>query len=131
MFGSKPTCQQRPFAAPIALALLATAFSFPARAQRAPDACRAPARSPLSMARKLTVRDVPDFGEATPMLYRGALPSKEGFRSLAKIGINIVVDLRGSRESERRLVNSLGMQNVARPWQRYHPRDKPSQGFSC
>src|ERR1700674_4563980 len=43
--------------------------------------------------------NLPNFGEATTTLYRGGQPSKRGFRILAKMGVNIVVDLRGSRDS--------------------------------
>src|SRR6266853_3933025 len=60
-------------------------------------------------------KNLPNFGEATTTLYRGGQPSKRGFRILAKMGINIVVDLRGSRESERKIVTHLGMQYVALP----------------
>jgi tyrosine-protein phosphatase SIW14 len=76
------------------------------------------------MARKLIQEGVPSFGEVTPTLYRGAQPTKEGFRNLAKMGVNIVVDLRGSRESERKLVTDLGMQYVPLPWRCYHPQDE-------
>ena len=43
----------------------------------------------------------------------GGQPSKGGFRILAEMGVNIVVDLRGSRDSERKIVTYLGMQYVA------------------
>src|SRR6266849_10085621 len=49
-------------------------------------------------------KNLPNFGETTTPLYRGGQPSKEGFRTLAKMGVNIVVDLRGSRDSERKMV---------------------------
>jgi len=77
-----------------------------------------------TIARKLTLQGVSRFGEVTPTLYRGAQPTTEGFKGLAKIGINIVVDLRGSRESERQLVTGLGMRYVALPWQCFSPRDE-------
>jgi protein tyrosine/serine phosphatase len=72
----------------------------------------------------LKLRGVPQFGKVTPTLYRGAQPSKEGFTSLSKLGIDIVVDLRGSRASERQLVTRLGMKYVALPWRCYSPRDE-------
>jgi protein tyrosine phosphatase (PTP) superfamily phosphohydrolase (DUF442 family) len=58
------------------------------------------------------------------MLYRGGQPSKGGFANLAKLGIDIVVDLRGSRAGERRVVTGLGMRYVAIPWRCYSPRDE-------
>jgi protein tyrosine/serine phosphatase len=69
-------------------------------------------------------KDLPNFGEVTTTLYRGGQPSKSGFRILAKMGINIVVDLRGSRDSERKIVTKLGMEYVALPWHCSFPRDK-------
>src|SRR5260370_15883394 len=69
-------------------------------------------------------QDLPNFGEATTTLYRGGQPSKRGFRILANMGINIVVDLRGSRDSERKIVTHLGMQYVALPWHCSFPKDK-------
>jgi tyrosine-protein phosphatase SIW14 len=128
-FDPKPTGQRKPFASPIALAFLAAALCSPASAQRAPDARPAPARPVPPIARKLTLRGVSDFGEVTPDLYRGAQPSKEGFQNLAKMGIKVDVDLRGTRESERRLVNSLGMRYVPLPWRCFHPRDEPLAKF--
>ena len=76
-----------------------------------------------SFAHRLTIKGVPNAGEVTPKLYRGAQPSEQGFEALAKMGVNIDVDLRGSRESERQRVNKLGMQYVAIPWHCPFPRD--------
>jgi tyrosine-protein phosphatase SIW14 len=73
--------------------------------------------------------NLPNFGEATTTLYRGGQPSKRGFRILAKMGVNIVVDLRGSRDSERKIVTHLGMQYVALPWQCSFPKDKTFAQF--
>ena len=75
-------------------------------------------------ASKLKFRGVQKFGRVTPTLYRGAQPTKEGFANLRKLGINIVVDLRGNRSSERRLVNALGMTYVPLPWRCYSPHDE-------
>ena len=69
-------------------------------------------------------KNLPNFGEATTTLYRGGQPSKRGFRMLSKMGIHIVVDLRGSRDSERKIVTRLGMQYVALPWHCSFPKDK-------
>jgi tyrosine-protein phosphatase SIW14 len=74
-------------------------------------------------------KNLPDFGEVTTTLYRGGQPSKEGFHTLAKMGINIVVDLRGSRKSERKIVTHLGMRYVAMPWECSFPKDKTFAQF--
>jgi hypothetical protein len=69
-------------------------------------------------------KNLPNFGEATTTLYRGSQPSKRGFRILAKMAVNIVVDLRGSRDSEPKIVTHLGMQYVALPWHCWFPKDE-------
>jgi tyrosine-protein phosphatase SIW14 len=104
------------------VALLAGTISLAAQEQQPPEVTSAP--SVAKQARKLTLPGVPRFGEVTPTLYRGGQPSKEGFDNLAGMGINIVVDLRGSRESERRLVAGLGMRYIALPWQCFSPHDE-------
>jgi protein tyrosine/serine phosphatase len=74
-------------------------------------------------------KNLPNFGEATPTLYRGGQPSQRGFSILANRGINIVVDLRGSRNSERRIVTHLGMRYVPMPWHCPFPTDKTFAQF--
>lgn len=59
-----------------------------------------------------------NFQEVNDSLCRGAQPSAEGFRELAKEGVHTVVDLReaGGRSSqEATLVRSLGMEYVNIP----------------
>jgi protein tyrosine phosphatase (PTP) superfamily phosphohydrolase (DUF442 family) len=75
-----------------------------------------------AFAQKLSLEGVPVFAQVTPTLYRGAQPTDEGFRNLAKMGVKIVVDQRGSR-SEREQVTKLGMQYVAIPWHCPFPED--------
>ena len=63
-----------------------------------------------------------NFQQVSDSLCRGAQPSDEGFRELAKAGVHTVVDLRGaggrsSREAE--LVRSLGMQYINVPLSGY------------
>ena len=71
-------------------------------------------------------KNLANFGEATTTPFS---PPKEGFRILAKMGINIVIDLRGSRDSERKIVTHLGMQYVALPWHCSFPKDKTFAQF--
>src|ERR1700686_463093 len=54
-------------------------------------------------------KNLANFGEASTTLYHGGQPSKTGFHMLAKMGVNIVVDLRGNRDSERKTVPNLGI----------------------
>lgn len=74
-------------------------------------------------------KNLRDFGEVTPTLYRGGQPTKEGFRMLARMGVKIVVDLRGSRKSERKIVTQFGMQYVPMGWECSFPKDKTFAKF--
>jgi protein tyrosine phosphatase (PTP) superfamily phosphohydrolase (DUF442 family) len=77
-----------------------------------------------TIARKLTVEGVPNFGEVNSTLYRGAQPTQAGFEKLARMGIRIVVDARERGvEGERKQVTRLGMRHVAIPWYCFHPED--------
>ena len=83
-----------------------------------------------AIARRLAAEGVPDLGEVSPTLYRGAQPTREGFRRLADMGIRIVVDLRErDLEVERRKVTKLGMHFVAIPWNCFHPEDTDMARF--
>jgi protein tyrosine phosphatase (PTP) superfamily phosphohydrolase (DUF442 family) len=82
-----------------------------------------------SIAHRLKIVGVPNAGEVTPNLYRGAQPDAKGIQALAHMGVNIVVDLRGSREDERERVNKLGMEYVAIPWHCPFPKDEAFARF--
>ena len=88
-----------------------------------------PTAAERSPARRLMIKGVSNAAEVNPNLYRGAQPTAQGFEALEKMGINIVVDLRGSREGERELVNKLGMQYVPIPWHCPFPRDDAFASF--
>src|SRR5579863_8399085 len=72
--------------------------------------------------RKLQEKGIPNFGEVTPTLYRGAQPSPEGFEKLARMGINIVVDTGRSKRDEMQ-IKQLGMQYVPLPWYCPFPKE--------
>ena len=61
--------------------------------------------------------NLPNFQKVDEHVYRGAQPTDEGFRELAKLGIKTIVDLRligeHSQAQEERLVSSLGMRYVS------------------
>ncbi len=82
-----------------------------------------PSAADRSPAHRLTIMGVATAATVTPRLYRGAQPNAQGFESLANLGINIVVDLRGSRNDERERVNKLRMQYVSIPWHCPFPHD--------
>jgi tyrosine-protein phosphatase SIW14 len=110
----------------VAVAVMASAESSAApqsRTQQAASGEHAPAK-------KLTLHGVKNVGEITPLLYRGAQPSRKGFEELAGMGIAIVVDARLSgQDAERKTVTALGMQYVSIPWHCMFPRDKPIAQF--
>src|SRR5882762_1268837 len=98
----------------------------------APDAsASSPARSRTehtrnghAMARKKLFKGVGDFAEVTPTLYRGSQPTHEGFKQLAKMGVKIIVDVRGTRrDGEGREVHRLGMEYFSIPWHCPFPKD--------
>lgn len=79
---------------------------------------------------KMHLEGVKNFAEVTPNLYRGAQPSKRGYEALAKMGIDIVVDLRGTGlERERKEVTDLGMRFVDIPWFCMTPHDPDMADF--
>lgn len=78
---------------------------------------------------RLTIEGVPNAGQVTANLYRGGQPTATGFDALASMGINIVVDLRGSREGESERVVKLGMRYVAIPWHCPFPKDETFARF--
>src|SRR6202048_4239265 len=116
----------RPVSCFAILALLAATLSTPGDVNAATTSSP-PAQH--SSQNKSMRKNLPNFGAATTTLYRGGQPSKKGFRILAKMGVNIVVDLRGSRDSERKIVTHLGMRYVALPWQCSFPKDKTFAQF--
>jgi protein tyrosine phosphatase (PTP) superfamily phosphohydrolase (DUF442 family) len=66
-----------------------------------------------------TLPGLPNFGFVTDTFYRGGQPTVEGYGSLRRLGVQIVVDFRrhaAGIEAERRTVEALGMQFVNIPW---------------
>ena len=97
-----------------------------------PEGVTKPSTLPLghSPAKKLALPGVKNFGEITPFLSRGAQPSHDGFKALAAMGVDIVVDGRLSgQDSERKVVTALGMQYVSIPWHCLFPKDKTFAKF--
>jgi tyrosine-protein phosphatase SIW14 len=77
-----------------------------------------------ALGQKLQEKGVPNFGEVTPKLYRGGLLNTTGLKSLAKMGISVVVDTHAHDESEEKEAKKLGMEYVAIPWHCPWPHDE-------
>ncbi len=80
---------------------------------------------------RVVLDGVTNSGKVTPMLFRGAQPTQDGFDSLEKSGIAVVIDLRfeGDRDAERRAVTQAGMEYVGIPWSCHFPRDSITAQF--
>jgi tyrosine-protein phosphatase SIW14 len=86
--------------------------------------------SSRSFGQRRKVAGISNFGEVTPMLYRGGQPNYKGFQALKKAGVQIVVDTRGNRtRSEGKRVRMLGMKYVAIPWHCPFPHDEAFARF--
>jgi protein tyrosine phosphatase (PTP) superfamily phosphohydrolase (DUF442 family) len=77
----------------------------------------------VTVAKHLRLEGVPKFAEVTDRLYRGGQPSHKGFESLARFGINIIVDA-GQSEKNRKLAEKLGMRYISIPWICLFPKDE-------
>lgn len=79
-----------------------------------------------TIAQRVRVPGVANFGEVTPTLFRGAQPTELGFENLSKMGVAIIVDLReGSQvQREEKEVSALGMKFVAISWNCTEPKDE-------
>jgi len=66
-----------------------------------------------SIARRFENCGVPNAGEVTRICIAGRSRPRKDLEALANMGVDIVVDLRGSSKEELERVNKLGMQYVA------------------
>jgi tyrosine-protein phosphatase SIW14 len=83
-----------------------------------------------SIAKRLSGKGIPNFAQVSPNLYRGAQPSAEGLVALKHLGVDIIVDLRGSAsDTEKAAVTKLGMQYVSIPSHCPFPKDEPWAHF--
>ena len=73
----------------------------------------------LLAAERPQIRGVSNFHQVNERVYRGAQPTRQGFESIASLGIKTVIDLRTAGEhslaNEKHLVESLGMRYVSVP----------------
>ena len=73
---------------------------------------------------------LPNFGEVTPNLFRGGQPGADGLKALKKMGVSIIVDMRGGHsEHEQKAAEELGMEYHSIPWHCPFPSDEPFINF--
>ena len=80
-------------------------------------------------AETLHLHGISDVGKINDYLYRGSQPNDEGLRELKKLGITMIIDLRGERKglakSERKKAQALGIRVVNIPASGWStPKDK-------
>lgn len=124
-----PVTSRLLISAPRVFALaLASAICLGAGARQSDKA--ATAHSEHTMGTRLKVKGIPNFGQVTPTLYRGAQPTGEGIAALKQLGVDVVVDLRGvASEKEESDVTQLGMRYVSIPSHCPFPKDEPWARF--
>lgn len=114
--------KRRVFPGPGVLVLVLVAAVAPAAAQDAPEKAR-----PDHWARPLEVPGLPNLHRVSPALYRGAQPEVEGFRSLVKLGVKTVVNLR-QLHSDRDELDKAGVTDqldyVHIRFNTFHPEDE-------
>src|SRR5258708_20359163 len=108
--------------------LLAMVFLFLATsvfAQQPSSPSAAPSVMRSAEGGKLRLRGLANGGRVNDFLYRGAQPHPAGIQELKKLGITIIVDLRGEnpaqRDSERQQAESLGIRFVNIPVSGWDP----------
>lgn len=63
--------------------------------------------------------DLPNFGQVTETLYRGGQPTSSGLAELKTMGVDLIINFRDEPSeiaSEKRQVESLGMEYIGIPW---------------
>jgi hypothetical protein len=112
----------------VALLLLSAAISGDAEPRR--EAGKDAQHTEHSMGRHLPGKGIRNFGEVTPTLYRGGQPSRAGLQTLAKMGVDIVVNTSGRQDDqEGKDVNSLGMKYIVIRWHCPFPKDETFARF--
>lgn len=71
-----------------------------------------------------------NFAEVSPNLFRGGQPGADGLKALRKMGVSIVIDMRGSKSPHEQIaVAELGMKYIAIPWHCPFPSDETFARF--
>ena len=76
-------------------------------------------QAPGSLVR-VEVPGVPNFGEVSPVFFRGAQPTAEGFGALRERGVRTIVSLRAAHGDEGRMAG-LGLLHYRLPTRQWRP----------
>ena len=80
-----------------------------------------PGRAP-QWAQPLDLPGLPNLHRVTPLLYRGAQPTEEGFRELEKLGVKTVLSLRGFHDDD--LAPDAALTNERISFKAWHAEDE-------
>lgn len=80
------------------------------------------------LAAEINLPGLPNFHKVSEDMYRGAQPTKEGFKELEKLGIKTVVNLRSSH-SDRDMLKGTNLGYEQIPMTAWHPEQEDSVRF--
>lgn len=104
----------------VPILLLATACLCAANAQHPAGKNPQPA-----FAEKIQIPGISDGGKVNEFLYRGSQPNENGIEELHKLGVTLIVDLRGefngTREKELREAEKFGIRLISIPGNGWSP----------
>jgi tyrosine-protein phosphatase SIW14 len=105
----------------VSILLLATASLCAANAPQH----RAGKNPQPAFAEKIEIPGLSDAGKINEFLYRGSQPNENGIEELHKLGVTLIVDLRGefkgTRENERREAERFGIRLISIPGNGWSP----------
>ena len=83
---------------------------------------RVPVRDPHAWAEPLARPGLPNLHRVTPLLYRGAQPTREGFFELGRMGVKSVLSLRSLHADSIPIDANLHYERI--PFKTWHPEDE-------
>lgn len=83
----------------------------------------------LQEARPINAPGLSNAYQVSPMLYRGAQPTPEGYKSLADMGIKAVISFRRTEKPDTKLLNELGLVSYHIPINTFRFKDKHARAF--
>ncbi|MEZ4528949.1 MAG: dual specificity protein phosphatase family protein [Desulfobacterales bacterium] len=87
-----------------------------------------PDSRPAHWARPMEISGLPNFHQVSPVLYRSAQPSAEGFAELKKMGVRTVVNLR-SFHSDAELLKDTGLHYESIPANTWELKEEDAVRF--